>query len=76
PTPTHVIPDFSIPENPARAQFRQNEFIDSEQRYGLPELIDLAQRTNPETRAAWQRARQAAIAVGMVESTYLPFIAA
>src|SRR5262249_12568780 len=41
-----------------------------EQRYTLAELIDLAQRTNPETRVAWERARQAAAAVGLVASEY------
>ena len=46
------------------------------QRYDLPTLIDLAQRNNPRTRAAWERARQAAAAVGLVDSTYLPRISA
>jgi outer membrane protein len=41
----------------------------------LAELIDLAQRTNPETRVAWERARQAAAAVGLVESEYSPVLA-
>jgi outer membrane protein TolC len=40
--------------------------------YDLPALIDLAQRTNPETRAAWEAARAAAAAIGLVESSYLP----
>ena len=44
--------------------------------YDLPALIDLAQRINPQTRDAWERARQAALAVGLVESTYLPQISA
>ena len=35
-----------------------------EKRYGLVELIDLAQRMNPETRVAWEAARQAAIGLG------------
>ena len=43
--------------------------------YELAELIDIAQRTNPETRLAWERARQAAIGAGMVESTYYPMLA-
>jgi outer membrane protein TolC len=43
--------------------------------YELAELIDIAQRTNPETRVAWERARQAAIGTGMVESTYYPMLA-
>src|SRR5499433_1569438 len=46
-----------------------------EQRYTLAELIDLAQRTNPETRVAWERARQAAAAVGLVQSEYYPVLA-
>lgn len=40
--------------------------------YDLPALIDLAQRSNPTTREAWERARQAALAVGLVEGSYLP----
>src|SRR5215831_14307407 len=46
-----------------------------EKRYTLVELIDLAQRTNPETQVAWERARQAAAAVGLVESEYYPVLA-
>lgn len=41
-------------------------------RYDLAELIDLAQRLNPETHEAWEQARQAAIGVGLVESSYAP----
>jgi outer membrane protein len=49
--------------------------IDSNKRYELPELIDLAQRVNPETRVAWESARRAALAVGLVESEYFPLLA-
>jgi outer membrane protein len=42
------------------------------QTYDLPALIDLAERSNPDTRAAWETARAAAAAVGIVESSYLP----
>ena len=49
--------------------------IDAGKRYELPELIDLAQRVNPETRVAWERARQAALGVGLVESEYFPMLA-
>jgi outer membrane protein len=49
--------------------------IDSNKRYELPELIDLAQRVNPETRVAWEAARRAALAVGLVESEYFPLLA-
>ncbi|HEX4342070.1 MAG TPA: TolC family protein [Verrucomicrobiae bacterium] len=50
--------------------------IDSNKVYDLPELIDIAERTNPETRTAWERARQAAEAVGLARSAYYPYLAA
>src|SRR6266480_4655746 len=50
--------------------------IDPRKIYGLAELIDVAQRNNPETRVAWERARQAAAAVGLSESAYYPFLVA
>jgi outer membrane protein TolC len=48
--------------------------LDVQKRYELVELIDLAQRLNPETRVAWEAARQAAISVGLVESEYFPVL--
>jgi outer membrane protein TolC len=50
--------------------------IDPDKVYDLPALIDIAERTNPETRVAWERARQAASAVGLSESAYFPYLAA
>jgi len=49
--------------------------VDPQKTYELPELIDIAQRTNPETRVAWERARQAALTVGLAEGTYYPLLA-
>ena len=49
--------------------------IDPSKRYELPELIDLALGANPETRVAWEAARRAALAVGLVESEYFPLLA-
>ena len=46
------------------------------QAYHLPELIDLAERVHPQTRAAWERARQAAHAVGLAQSAYYPWLVA
>src|SRR5262245_6858365 len=48
--------------------------IDPARQYDLLELIDVAQRVNPETRVSWERARQAAIGVGLVESEYFPML--
>jgi outer membrane protein TolC len=39
-------------------------------------LIDIAERTNPQTRIAWERARQAAAEVGLSQSSYFPYLAA
>jgi len=50
--------------------------INPRKTYGLAELIDIAERNNPDTRVAWERARQAAAAVGLSESAYYPFIVA
>ena len=44
--------------------------------YNLPNLIDLAQQTNPETRAAWQATRGAAARLGIAEGAYLPTLGA
>jgi len=48
--------------------------IDPAHQYDLPELVDVAQRVNPETRVAWERAKQAALGVGLVESEYFPML--
>ena len=50
--------------------------IEPDKTYELAELIDIAERSNPETRIAWERARQAALSTGMAESAYAPILAA
>jgi outer membrane protein len=49
--------------------------IEPNKEYELADLIDLAQRVNPETRVAWERARIAAAAVGLAQSEYYPMLA-
>lgn len=66
--------DFSVPANPEVG--RVDAGIQSGEVYGLPELIDLAQRNNPSTRIAWEQARQAALAVGVTEAAFLPVLTA
>src|SRR5690625_2494743 len=56
--------------------FQEKIEFDPKHTYNLAQLIDLAQRTNPETRIAWLHAKQAATAAGMTRSAYLPFISA
>jgi len=75
-------PSLSNYESELAAQrFKNNEgasrvSINPRKVYNLAELIDIAERNNPETRVAWERARQAAAAVGLSESAYYPFLVA
>src|SRR5262249_56935258 len=46
--------------------------IDPNKRYNLVELIDIAERVNPETRVAWEAARQAALSLGLAQTAYFP----
>src|SRR5262245_251813 len=50
--------------------------IDPDKQHGLADLIDLAQRANPETRRAWEDARAAAARLGRVEADWFPTLAA
>ena len=65
-----VAPEADMPIVIARPE------IDSKHVYSLPELIDIAQMANPVTRAAWQRAREAASAVGLAKGAFLPILSA
>src|SRR6266704_1869906 len=75
-------PNLSNYESELAAQrFKNSEgasrvSINPREIYGLAELIDIAERNNPETRVAWERALQAAAAVGLSKSAYYPFIVA
>ncbi|WP_158969336.1 TolC family protein [Chachezhania sediminis] len=53
-----------------------DELVRSGKALDLQQLIDLGQRSHPATRIAWEEARQAAAAQGMVEGTFLPLITA
>jgi len=50
--------------------------VDPEKAYSLPELIDLAESHNPETRVAWERTRAQAAAWGVARSELYPTVAA
>jgi len=65
-----VTPDPSMPITIAAPR------LDANRTYDLPELINIAQLSNPATQAAWQRAREAAAAAGIAEAAYLPIISA
>src|SRR5258705_247080 len=50
--------------------------FDPTKTYSLAELIDLAQRHNPDTRVAWEHARAQAAALGVARSELYPTLAA
>src|SRR5712671_1256193 len=58
------------------AQGSSHVSINPRKIYGLADLVDIAERNNPETRVAWERARGAAAAVGLSESACYPFLVA
>src|SRR5258706_3402237 len=48
---------------------------DARKDYELAELIDLAERINPETKVAWEQAKRAASTIGLAQSQYYPVLA-
>src|ERR1700739_982242 len=73
-------PWHSAQEGPledAAKRLREGRFeIDAAQTYSLTELIDLAERHNPETRVAWERARAQSAVFGVARSELFPTLAA
>ena len=83
------VTDLPLPDSPSSKQSfvlppnreagvipKPHTELATDHEYTLTELIDIAERENPETRVAWQRARNAAISAGVAASTYLPVITA
>ncbi|KWI98696.1 RND transporter [Burkholderia ubonensis] len=68
--------DYTLPATPALAAVPPPAALDAAHAYTLPELIDLAESTNPLTRIAWNDARNAALAVGIAKTAYLPHVSA
>jgi outer membrane protein len=66
---------YLLPPNPAAGSLPPAA-VDTDRVYNLADLIDLAESTNPDTRIAWNDARNAALAAGIARSTYLPRISA
>jgi outer membrane protein len=67
---------YVLPANQALAAVSTPPAVETGKAYSLPELIDLAESSNPETRIAWNDARQVALAAGIAESAYLPQLTA
>jgi outer membrane protein len=65
---------WAIPDSAVRraAALGDGSFSVPHKQYDLAALVDLAERENPTTRAAWEVAREAAAGIGLAESAYLP----
>ena len=73
--PWHGSAEFSMKEDAGRV--RDSRFAaDQSKTYSLSELIDSAETHNPATRAAWERARSQAAALGITRSELYPTLAA
>jgi outer membrane protein len=62
---------FASTQHEAAEQDRRTH-IEADHLYTLSELVDLAERYNPSTRAAWENARAAAARLGIARSDLLP----
>jgi len=68
---------YVLPSNRALAGIPAPQFdLERRRAYSLPELIDIAQSSNPVTRNAWNDARDAALVAGIAQSTFLPKVSA
>ncbi|WP_374544840.1 TolC family protein [Rhodoblastus sp.] len=76
PAPASAAANYVLPSNPAAGRLTDQPEVDTRHVYDLAELIDLAERTNPATRIAWNAARETALATGVAKSAYLPRIVA
>ncbi len=62
--------------NDAKRVVRPRLPIEPDKAYSLPELIDLAEAHNPETRVAWENTRAQAAALGIARSELYPTLSA
>jgi len=76
PAPVIQSADFAVASDPGMPIDIKSPKLDQHHAYSLPELIDIAQMSSPATRAAWERAREAAAATGVAKAVYLPIITA
>src|SRR5215471_5222310 len=66
-------PDLRAFSEPLREEHPPE--LEADKEYELAELIDVAERSNPATKVAWARAKEAASGVGLAKSEYYPVLA-
>lgn len=69
--PWNVSSPPQVPARPAPAAAPDPSKV-----YTLPELVNLAEQNNPETRVAWENAKARAADLGLAKSTLYPTLAA
>ena len=67
---------YVLPPNPAMARVDPPPDLQAGHAYTLAELIDIAESHDPQTRIAWDQARDAALATGVARSAFLPQLTA
>jgi len=67
---------YVLPSNTALSALPPPPALSGGHPYSLAELIDVAESNNPDTRVAWDSARNAALAAGIAQSAYLPHVTA
>nr|MEA2799666.1 hypothetical protein [Phenylobacterium sp.] len=67
---------YVLPANPAMAKVESPPALQAGHAYALDELIDIAESHDPQTRIAWDQARDAALAAGVARSAFLPELTA
>lgn len=67
---------YALPNSQALSSLAPAPALDPTHAHSLPELIDLAESSNPLTRIAWNDARNAALAVDVSKAAYLPQLTA
>jgi outer membrane protein len=76
PSPKAQPDGYVLPANPSLAVVRSPPALEGGHVYTLAELIDLAESHNPQTRIAWDEAKDAALAAGIARSAFLPNLTA
>jgi outer membrane protein len=73
--PLHLAADPHVQEELKSLQVSRLA-IDLEKVYSLPDLVDFAERNNPDTRLAWNAARARAAALHIAQSELYPTLSA
>lgn len=76
PAPQRPWHPVSVPPPASLAHIAPTFSPDPSKVYTLPELVDIAERNNPETRIAWENAKARAADLGIAKATLYPTLAA